>query len=536
MQQSVARDCILIHSYDIRIINSLIMDEFERLRNESTVVSLPGMEDLFLCNHQPSISAVLRGVKKREHGLFNCVASIVHDSVFVREIAGETGFPVFGNLRCGAWYTREQDMDGTCYFKSTDGHTGQWSFSLTRLNLHVAEKAVRCGGCVIVDATRRGKRYPDALSKTVPVWAHVLNTAVAIYQREHGMPCMEESNLCLPEWVSEHEEWQIEQRVAGWCEDLLQSGVDVSGLAKEMCRPFKVCWIDQDKRDIPENTEGEPIILLVSASQYGVRERLSLPQYPHVVFDYIPGAGDDEESWACGLTPSIFWKHCDVILNTEPADVIRVVKTLVQKSNQSVVPQSDPGVQWVPNTNMGMVSMAYVSSRDDFCIDDTMAIVNLSGHDLTAMVGDESMETCICTSIAGGGMLSRDNHIVQLRVDSCLKKKGSIPRHLWLPRVLGKHLVVCACPAAVEFASLHLTHGRSVLFVHDHTQSWCGPLAAALLLTTLVACFSFSQDDAWVRVADYAIDTQGARLYPAVEHASKDMLSRDIFKRYVAKR
>eukprot|EP00204_Picochlorum_oklahomense_P004667 CAMPEP_0118800700 /NCGR_PEP_ID=MMETSP1161-20130426/2510_1 /TAXON_ID=249345 /ORGANISM="Picochlorum oklahomensis, Strain CCMP2329" /LENGTH=51 /DNA_ID=CAMNT_0006728555 /DNA_START=80 /DNA_END=232 /DNA_ORIENTATION=+ len=51
------------------------MDEFDRLQNESKLSCVPGM-DLFLCNHQPSISAVLRDVKKREHGLFNCVASI----------------------------------------------------------------------------------------------------------------------------------------------------------------------------------------------------------------------------------------------------------------------------------------------------------------------------------------------------------------------------------------------------------------------------------------------------------------------------
>ena len=41
--------------------------------------------------------------------------------------------PVFANLRCGLWYApRARD---TCYFKSTDGHNGNWSFSCTRLNL-----------------------------------------------------------------------------------------------------------------------------------------------------------------------------------------------------------------------------------------------------------------------------------------------------------------------------------------------------------------------------------------------------------------
>lgn len=29
-------------------------------------------------------------------------------------------------------------------------------------------------------------------------------------------------------------------------------------------------------------------------------------------YSYVPGAGDDEESWAQGLTPALFWKHQQV--------------------------------------------------------------------------------------------------------------------------------------------------------------------------------------------------------------------------------
>ena len=31
-----------------------------------------------------------------------------------------------------------------------------------------------------------------------------------------------------------------------------------------------------------------------------------------VSYSYVPGAGDDEESWAKGLTPSLFWQHQQV--------------------------------------------------------------------------------------------------------------------------------------------------------------------------------------------------------------------------------
>lgn len=37
------------------------------------------------------------------------------------------------------------------------------------------------GGCIIVDSTRRGKRFPDSMSKTIPIWTCVLNRSVFNY-------------------------------------------------------------------------------------------------------------------------------------------------------------------------------------------------------------------------------------------------------------------------------------------------------------------------------------------------------------------
>ena len=31
---------------------------------------------------------------------------------------------------------------------------------------------------MIVDSTRRGKRFPDSMSKTIPIWTCVLNRAI----------------------------------------------------------------------------------------------------------------------------------------------------------------------------------------------------------------------------------------------------------------------------------------------------------------------------------------------------------------------
>ena len=106
-----------------------------------------------------SVSRVLRQLKKEESSLFNCVCSVSDDAAFIDEISNlHSGLSIIANLRCGLWHVR--DPHETCYFKSTDGHNGNWAFSTTRLNMHVAETAAAQNGCVIVDATRRGKSFP----------------------------------------------------------------------------------------------------------------------------------------------------------------------------------------------------------------------------------------------------------------------------------------------------------------------------------------------------------------------------------------
>jgi len=107
----------------------------------------------------PSFNQVLRDLKRQENGLYNCLWSIVSDSLFIQEIAGlYPSLPLCANLRCGLWYVANPDEE--CYFKSTDGHINAWCFSTVRLNWHLALLAASKGGCLVVDATRRGKTFP----------------------------------------------------------------------------------------------------------------------------------------------------------------------------------------------------------------------------------------------------------------------------------------------------------------------------------------------------------------------------------------
>ncbi|GME94801.1 unnamed protein product [Ambrosiozyma monospora] len=109
----------------------------------------------------------------------NRLLSILKDSNYVQRLQS-TGtipstIPVIPNERCGQWYLPPSTYETTCYFKSTDGHINNWDISTRRLNLHLIPVIASHGGIAIVDSTRRGKRMPDALSKTVPIWCAVLN-------------------------------------------------------------------------------------------------------------------------------------------------------------------------------------------------------------------------------------------------------------------------------------------------------------------------------------------------------------------------
>ena len=96
---------------------------------------------------------------------------------------------------------------------------------------------------VLVDSTRGGKRLPDALSKTVPLWCAVLNTALLRHRARAGQatpqpepepePELDQGSEPEPGWdCSEHvapmvppsEAAQISDRIAGWADDLEASG------------------------------------------------------------------------------------------------------------------------------------------------------------------------------------------------------------------------------------------------------------------------------------------------------------------------
>ncbi|KAL8418351.1 hypothetical protein RB594_001815 [Gaeumannomyces avenae] len=313
-------------------------------------------------NH--NFSRILGDLKRSNLGVGNRLRSVVDDARFVAGAAAAQGRPLVANERCGSWYVEPRLKAASAYFKSTDGHAGQWSFSTRRLNLHLLPLIGRCDGCIIVDSTRRGKRIPDALSKTVPIWCCVLNRAL--------FPDLPESQRGLfvpPNAVSDSERSQMLARVPDFVASLERLGLDLTSLAAQLKKPLRPMWINR-----PEDGGGgggggggddHPLAPLSAASVIPADVGSSTsndgdgdghPLPPVVeVFEafhpvicctssrrvagaemsesgYIQGAGDDTENWAHGLTPPVFWANAARLLAAPEAELPSLIRGLVAEA------------------------------------------------------------------------------------------------------------------------------------------------------------------------------------------------------------
>ena len=193
----------------------------------------------------------------------------------------------------------------------------------------------------------------DAHSKTIPIWCCVINRTIQLMKRRRGDIDPRgnwDSTLHLPLSVPAHESVQINMRIDGWVKALC----DLLGLCNEnessqetssawgdlhlvMRKPLRPLWISQssliwtDAVSQPEDLPFHPIIL-VSASAPRVAnsmQRMQSPDGPDHSFMYIPGAGDDEESWADGLTPGDLWgdqMSWEMILSLGPSVTAAQIK------------------------------------------------------------------------------------------------------------------------------------------------------------------------------------------------------------------
>ena len=346
-----------------------------------------------------SVSAASRAARRSgAAGLYDRLRSCEADARFVGEVL--RGVPAYRrllvapNLRCGAWYRPAGGWTlEPAHFKSTDGHTGHWAFSTSRLNLHVALAAAARGGAALVDATTRGKSFPDALTKTVPMWCAVLNAALRKLATEElaargqqQQQQQQQQQRCevdamgagaervpdfpaagddwdvavhLPPWIPASEVAQIGARVDGWADELLAvCGGLLAPLAagpRALRRPLRCLWVGQRSIIIKNVHHGgdegglarlpfTPILCVsasmpVSSGATAATKALQAAGGADGAEDawrYMPGAGDDEECFARlsgggALTASLFWENVDEILAGDRAHCHDVVTRLVRE-------------------------------------------------------------------------------------------------------------------------------------------------------------------------------------------------------------
>ncbi|KAJ0964784.1 hypothetical protein J5N97_025922 [Dioscorea zingiberensis] len=301
-----------------------------------------------------SIYRATRQIKRSDNSLYNALRSIYEDYIFVSEIAALwPELPLVANLRCGLWYSPR--FHSTCYFKSTDGHTNNWAFSTSRLNLHLAHLAGQRGGCIIVDSTRKGKRFPDSMSKTIPIWTCVLNRAIAKRLQDRGSrreyelesdtkpdenaeirPALSswDSSLHLPSWIPNTEKAAIGDRLEEWTRELEGCGADIDSVVSVLRKPLRPLWISQKTliwlNEVPEYDSWDftPLILISASASNGTIQQRTTSEFS---WQYIAGAGDDEESWARGLLPKLFWDHVFDIIDSGPDLCKKKVAAIVEK-------------------------------------------------------------------------------------------------------------------------------------------------------------------------------------------------------------
>jgi hypothetical protein len=85
--------------------------------------------------------------------------------------------------------------------------------------LHKYTDNNRCFSCIIVDSTRRGKRLPDALSKTIPIWCAVINRAISLNGYESD--AWDSKLYTLPSIISSSEHAQIAVMIDGFARNML---------------------------------------------------------------------------------------------------------------------------------------------------------------------------------------------------------------------------------------------------------------------------------------------------------------------------
>lgn len=290
---------------------------------------------------------VVQIIRQESRSICNRLNSIKHDSAWVQDVCEAYYLPLIPNERCGLWYCYPELVKDSCYFKSTDGHITQWSFSSRRLNFHLFDIIIKNNGIIIVDSTRRGKSMPDALSKTIPIWCATIN---------YFMFGESDNNwLFVPkQCISESEYDSMKVLIPQFARNLNDLGIitkDELSL-KFQGKYLRPLWI-YPGMCLPiepiDSTDFYPVVNCVASmkAQDGTMKLNG--------FDYVQGAADDHELWSHGLTADVFWENINPLTGSKTdEEIIKLINGLEKKkanTESSIIDQ----VQMTDKVSVGKV-------------------------------------------------------------------------------------------------------------------------------------------------------------------------------------
>lgn len=156
------------------------------------------------------------------------------------------------------------------------------------------------------------------------------NSAESMQRASHDWDC----SLHLPLWVPKTEKAAIEERLEEWSKQLEASGADIAFLASCLKKPLRPLWISQKSviwlNEVPDHDSWDftPIILVSASASDGTFQHRTTSEFS---WNYIAGAGDDEESWARGLSPCHFWNHVYDLISSGPDLCNQKVADILEK-------------------------------------------------------------------------------------------------------------------------------------------------------------------------------------------------------------
>lgn len=360
------------------------------------------------------------------------------------------------------------------------------------------------------------------MSKTIPIWCCVLNRAIqrhrlrAINQvscyangdaEKYAGSSNWDSSVHLPVWVLATEKNVVEGRIEEWTDQFESCGADIHSLALGLQKPLRPLWISQSTRiwlnEVPEHElwEFTPIIL-VSASASGTvgAQRMSSEFSWH----YIPGAGDDEESWARGLTPALFWKNSYDLLDCGPDLCNQLVADIVEKDRVYRAQRGEHAPQIT-------AKHLKCSSHDGpYCYGDNITITQSMNSDPSTFaptntqycndghvvfwIGASNLAVSSTTQVADG--LADVDCILNCDSTSRLPSGSSENSYFELPIVGSKDdkfSLLKNLPMAINFAKKNVIAGRKILLCCQSGEdiSICVALAIITRLFNDSGCFDY---------------------------------------------